>query len=330
MADPEQYNPTKFGISTLPLNHEPYGPILPERLAGANKGKLAVVTGAGRGIGRAIAIALANSGANLALLDLLAEELEETKVACEKYPGIRAEVFKCDITNVETVRETFAAINQTLGDVDILVNNAGIAVGKLSWDETFEGFWKAIEVNFKGTMLCIFEVLRGMKERKSGCIINMASRAATVDMAGGLSYNSSKAAVARATHSLQEEFEQAGLGEQLHTYCLHPGGVWGAMVTGKSRPLSALEDPTAYESSRPENTTPEVQDQIRHIFKDVPELCANTVTYLATGRAKALRGCYWDCRQDIERVCSFGKETLDKYDLYKLGVKFLPGYQNEP
>jgi len=310
MADPDQYDPTKFGISTLPLNHEPYGVILPERLAGANKGKLAVVTGAGRGIGRAIAIALANSGANLALLDLLVEELEETKLACEKYAGVRAEVFKCDITNIETVRETFAAINQILGPVDILVNNAGIAVGKLSWDETFEGFWKAIEVNFKGTMLCIFEVLRSMKDRKSGCIINMASRAATVDMAGGLSYNSSKAAVARATHSLQEEFEQAGLGEQLHTYCLHPGGVWGKMVS--------------------ENTTPEVQAQIRHIFKDVPELCANTVTYLATGRALALRGCYWDCRQDIERVCSFGRETLDKYGLYKLGVQFLPGYQNEP
>ena len=50
MSDPDQYDPTKFGISTLPLNHEPYGAILPERLAGANKGKLAVVTGAGRGM----------------------------------------------------------------------------------------------------------------------------------------------------------------------------------------------------------------------------------------------------------------------------------------
>jgi NAD(P)-dependent dehydrogenase (short-subunit alcohol dehydrogenase family) len=147
-------------------------------------------------------------------------------------------VYKCDITNVETVRRTFASITESVGPVDILVNNAGIAVGGLAFDETFEGFWKAVEVNFKGTMLCVYEVLRGMKERRSGCIVNMASRAATVDMAGGLSYNSSKAAVARATHSLQEEFEQAGLGEQLHTYCLHPGGVWGKMVTGELSYLS--------------------------------------------------------------------------------------------
>jgi NADP-dependent 3-hydroxy acid dehydrogenase YdfG len=159
------------------------------------------------GIGQAIAIALANSGTNIALLDLLVEELEETKLACEKYDAVKVEVYKCDITNISTVRETFATISHTLGPVDILVNNAGLAVGKLAFDESFEGFWKAIEVNFKGTMACIFEVLRSMKERKSGCIINMASRAATVDMAGGLSYNSSKAAVARATHSLQEEFE---------------------------------------------------------------------------------------------------------------------------
>jgi hypothetical protein len=80
----------------------------------------------------------------------------------------------------------------------------------------------------------------------------------------------------------------------------------------------------------PDNTTLEVQQQIRPIFKDVPELCGNTVAYLASGRAKELRGHYFDCRHDIERVCSFGKATLDKQGLYNLGVKFLPGYENEP
>ncbi|KAK6384486.1 hypothetical protein LTS17_002049 [Exophiala oligosperma] len=310
MDDADRYNPAKFGLSTVPLEHEPYGPIKSERLVGANKGKVAVVTGAGRGIGRAISIALANSGANLALLDLSVDRQQETKAACEKFQGVKVEAYSCDITNVQAVRDTFAAITNTLGPVDILVNNAGVAYGKLAFQETFEQFWKAIEVNFKGSMACIYEVLPGMRERKSGCIISMASRAATVDMAGGLSYNSSKAAIARATSTLQEEFEVEGFGDKLHTYCLHPGAVWGALVT--------------------ENTTPEVQEQIKPIFKDVPELCANTVTYLASGRAKALRGHYFDCRHDIERVCSFGHETLEKEGLYTLGVKFLPGYENEP
>jgi short-subunit dehydrogenase len=129
---------------------------------------------------------------------------------------------------------------QTFGPVDILVNNAGVAHGKMAFEETFEKFWSAIEINLKGTMLCIYEVLQSMRQRKSGCIINMASRAATVDMPRGVSYNSSKAAIVRATASLQEEFEEEGLGQDLHIYCLHPGGVWGALTTGNPSSLSEV------------------------------------------------------------------------------------------
>lgn len=183
------------------------------------------------GIGRAISIALAKSSANVALLDLSIEAQEDTKIACQQY-GVRVASFKCDITDIGSVRDCFIDIAKTLGPVDILVNNAGVADGKLAAEEDFEGFWKAVEVNFKGTMLCIYEVLQIMRRRKSGCIINLASRAATVDMPRGLSYNSSKAAVVRSTATLQEEFEHEGLGQQIHTYCLHPGGVWGAMAIG--------------------------------------------------------------------------------------------------
>ena len=184
-----------------------------------------------QGIGREISIALANTGANLALLDIHPEDLTETKSKCEKYDGVSVSVFECNITDVSSIRSAFATISSTLGPVSILVNNAGVSHGKLASEDTFEGFWSAIEVNFKGTMACIFEVLNGMRERKDGCIVNLASRAATIDMPTGLSYCSSKAAVARATATLQEELELEGLGEHVHTYSLHPGGVWGAMVT---------------------------------------------------------------------------------------------------
>jgi len=184
------------------------------------------------GIGRAIAIALANTGANLALLDLSIENLEETKAACQKYEGVQVEIYKCDIADVPGVRATFASFTKTLGPVDIMVNNAGVSHGKMVSADRFEDFWQAIEINFKGTMLCIFEVLPSMRERKTGAIINLASRAATIDMPSGVSYCSSKAAVARATSTLQEELEVEGLGEDICAYSLHPGGVWGAMVTG--------------------------------------------------------------------------------------------------
>lgn len=70
--------------------------------------------------------------------------------------------------------------------------------------------------------------------------------------------------------------------------------------------------------------------EIIKLFKDGPELCGATCAYLASGQAKALRGNYFDCRQDIERVCAAGRETLEDNNLYKLKIDFLQGYRNEP
>ena len=186
-----------------------------------------------KGIGRAIALALAlaNSGTNLALLDLHPSDLEETQRLCSQaYPTIKVEIYTCDITSPTTVHKTFTTLNQLLGPVDILVNNAGIALPTSIFsdpEDSFTTFWPAVDVNFKGTMLCAFQVLKSMRDRKSGVVINLASRAATIDMAGGMGYSMSKAAVARATHGLQEEFEAVGLGEQVQWFCLHPGGFGG-------------------------------------------------------------------------------------------------------
>ncbi|KAF4554474.1 Short chain dehydrogenase-like protein 2 [Elsinoe fawcettii] len=302
-------DPKDFGISTIPLKHEPYGPILPERLAGLNRGRVAVVTGASRGIGQAISVALANTGASLALLDLSADSLQETRQKCEKH-GVKVETFACDNRDPSAVHATFVALVEALGPVDILVNNAGAVTGKKAHEEGFAAYWNIVEINLKGTMLCIFEVLQSMMERKSGCIINLASRSATINHTAGLSYCSSKAAVARATGCLQEDLDAEGLGQHVHTYALHPGAVWGAMVTS--------------------NVSLSEQEGLRPLFKDVPELCGNTVAYLAAGQAKELRGLYLDCRQDLEMLKSAGRPTLRRHGLNVLGVKFLPGFENEP
>jgi hypothetical protein len=70
--------------------------------------------------------------------------------------------------------------------------------------------------------------------------------------------------------------------------------------------------------------------QFEKLFKDSPELCGSTCAYIATGKAKALRGLYFDCRQDIEKVCGLGREALEVQNLYTLKVEFLQGYENEP
>ena len=90
-------------------------------------------------------------------------------------------------------------------------------------------------------MLCTFQVLPTMRERKTGCIVNIASRAATVDTPLGMGYNCAKAAVVRATSNLQLELDDDGLGEQIHTYALHPGGVMTAMGACKFHISPAID-----------------------------------------------------------------------------------------
>jgi len=184
-------------------------------------------------------------------------------------------------------------------------------------------------------MLTTWAVLPGMRERKSGVIVNIASRAATVDFPFSTGYNSSKCAVTRATSTLQEELDLDELDVQM--YALHPGGVPTAMSSRES-PLSRekkfVADDTVGETN-PEilKKYPSLQEatpDFKNLFKDPPELCGAVATYLAAGQAKELRGMYIDCRQDLERIQAVGREKLQKDFLYTLKIDFLEGYKNEP
>jgi len=110
-------DPTEFGTSTLPLQHAPYTAISTSTLAGANEGKVAVITGAGRGIGAAIAESLARSGASVALLDLSLEQLDATQETCRAL-GVRVAAYACDVTDAEGVERTFGDVERELGDIE--------------------------------------------------------------------------------------------------------------------------------------------------------------------------------------------------------------------
>ncbi|KAF2021503.1 NAD(P)-binding protein [Aaosphaeria arxii CBS 175.79] len=311
-------DPNEFGHSTIPLQHNPYGPITPASLQSANEGKVAVVTGSARGIGAAIADSLAQSGATVALLDLTVNANSETKARCEKYGG-KVGSWACDVTDGEAVERTFGEIERTFGGIDVLVNNAGILDQRPFIMSTFEGFWRQIEVNFKAPLLTIHALLPRFRERGSGCIINIASRSGTVDVPMTLGYVTSKAALIRATHTLHKEMELDGLDPAIHLYALHPGGVLTGMG-GSGADQDVLEK---YGDVRDEKFFME-------LFKDEPALCGQTCAFLASGRGKELRGLYLDCRQDISRLLEKGREALLKEKRNLLTVNFLDGYCNEP
>ena len=316
-------DPSKFPVSRIPLHHAPYGPITSEKLHGANRGKVAVVTGAGRGIGQAIAVSLADSGADVAIIDLKQESLEETKKKCSE-KGVKVQAYECDVIDESKVKQVFTSISSDLGPIDILVNNAGVLFGRpASMITDFSAYWRAVEVNFKGPVLCTLQVLNGMRERRKGTVITIASRAATVDTMLGLGYNDAKAGVTRATHCLQLELDMDGLGEDVCTHALHPGGVLTEM--GANAHSSEVLDkyPDLYEK----------REEFRKLFKDPPELCGQTCAWLASGgsgMAKELRGMYFDCRQDVEVVCGYGRERLEREGMNNLKVDFCEGYGNEP
>lgn len=168
------------------------------------KGKSALITGAGKGIGKAIAIALAKEGVNVGLLARTTAQLEE--VAAElRAQGVKAAVATADVSDINSVNEAVKQIGAELGPIDILINNAGTAkFGKFLELEPAE--WEhIIRVNLLGTYYVTRAVLPEMIERQTGDIINISSTAGQRGAPVTSAYSASKFAVIGLSESLMQE-----------------------------------------------------------------------------------------------------------------------------
>jgi NAD(P)-dependent dehydrogenase (short-subunit alcohol dehydrogenase family) len=175
------------------------------------RGKVAIVTGGGKGIGRAIAEALAAEGADVVIADVAAGEAEAAAGAIAA-TGLSAHPYRLDVTDAKAVKEAFARIRSERGPVEILVNNAGI-VRKNSTQGLSDAEFDAVDrVNFRGALYCCQQVMDGMKERRSGRIVNIVSL--VIKMIGRtdvLSYAASKAALGALTKMLAKELGEFGV-----------------------------------------------------------------------------------------------------------------------
>lgn len=172
--------------------------------------KTALITGAGRGIGRSIAEKYAQEGANLFLNATRLETLEETKSLVSKY-GTKIELCPMDVSNREGVEKMVQQAVDSFGKIDILVNNAGIHRGSLFQDYKFEDFDAMMKVNVYGVFNVTQFVIRHMLENKSGKIINIASTAGKWASFGQSGYNTSKHAVVGMTRCLALEVGSSGI-----------------------------------------------------------------------------------------------------------------------
>jgi len=174
------------------------------------KDKVAIVTGAGQGIGRGIALSLAKEGAKVVVADITDKRFEVVKEI--EALGSQALAVKCDVSNRSDVEGMVKEALNKFGRVDILVNNAGIYPFKPFADMTEQDWDRVLDINLKGVFYCVKAVLPKMIEQKYGKIVSLSSIAGSVvGFSGLVHYSASKAAIAGLTKSLALEVAPHGI-----------------------------------------------------------------------------------------------------------------------
>ncbi|MGC1241602.1 MAG: glucose 1-dehydrogenase [Chryseosolibacter sp.] len=189
--------------------------------------KIAVITGAGSGIGKAIAELFATRQAKVFLLDLNTEALEETKKTILASGG-NAVALRCNVADQPEVVNVFQQIIQQSGRIDILVNSAGIAhIGRLETTSDAD-FDRIVAVNVKGVYNAMFAAVGQMKKQGGGVILNLASVAATLGLSERFAYSMSKGAVLSMTLSVAKDY----IADNIRCNCISPARVHTAFVDG--------------------------------------------------------------------------------------------------
>lgn len=189
------------------------------------KDKTAIITGAGRGIGREIALALAASGANIVLVDIDEKTLEETAKEISAR-GVKTLYLKADVSNFSETEKLADHVIEKFGAIDILVNNAGITRDNLIMRMKEEEWDKVLAINLKGTFNFTKAVSRYMLKQRSGKIVNIASIIGIGGNAGQANYAASKAGVIAFTKSTAKEFAS----RNINVNAIAPGFIQTAMT----------------------------------------------------------------------------------------------------
>jgi 3-oxoacyl-[acyl-carrier protein] reductase len=231
-------------------------------------GKTAVITGAARGIGRAIAEKLASEGADLALCDLQADWLTETAEAV-KALGAKVECFDADVSKGEDADKVIAGVLDAYGKIDIVVNNAGITKDGLMMRMS-ESDWDAVmSVNLKGTFLFSKAAAKPMMKQRNGAIVNIASIIGLIGNAGQCNYAASKAGVIALTKSTAKELAA----RNIRVNAVAPGFIQSKMTEALSEDVKNM-----------------MLDRIPAKRFGVPEDVANAVAFLAGDNSSYMTG----------------------------------------
>lgn len=241
--------------------------------------KIAIITGAGSGIGKGTSLMLAKEGATVVVADLNEESAKNVSNEIINSGG-KATYFKLDVTKSDEVTEMSEYVKEKIGLIDILVNNAGISIITPFFKHTEEIWDKTMEVNLKGQFLCCKAIIPQMLEKGSGSIINMSSQSGKVGTNDYQAYCASKFGVIGLTQALSKEF--AGKGVRVNSVC--PGVVYTSMWKKQKADYAAKknigsEEVMDYFADKiPEGRVGKVED------------ITNTISFLLSDKADYITG----------------------------------------
>ncbi|MGE3645345.1 MAG: SDR family NAD(P)-dependent oxidoreductase [Beijerinckiaceae bacterium] len=246
-------------------------------------GKIAVVTGAGFGIGRSFALGLAAFGATVICADRDMPGAEETAGLVKQSKG-RAEAIETDVTNEASVDKMWDFVEKEFGRADILINNAGIATPPVRTHEFSVADWdRLMAVNLRGVFLCSRRALALMLQQKSGSIINIASILGLKGFypgvpAGGVSYSTSKAGVIGFTRQVAAEYAADGI----RVNAIAPGWHGGTNLGAERRAVATKDEIGAFEKA--------LHDRIPMHHRGKPDDLIGLAVYLASDASHYMTG----------------------------------------
>lgn len=238
--------------------------------------KIALVTGASSGIGKAIARQLSSAGAKVILASRSTDKLKSLQ---EELNG-ESMVVELDVADSDSVDKAFNSIREKYKVVDILVNCAGVMPLSYLKNRHLEEWLQTIEVNVKGTLRCIYEVLPGMQDQKSGHIINIASVDGKELFAGGSVYGASKAAVIALSQAMRMELSPE---LNIRVTCIEPGTVETSLredITDKE-----LLDDKDYGGDEPKLNPQDIAEAVIYALQQPDSVNVNELLIKPTGKS---------------------------------------------
>lgn len=291
----------------ITIHNDTYPFISPSRYHGSLSGKVVLVTGASRNIGRATALAFAQAGAHVAALARTTSALDSlVSEITTKYKvpamAITGDVLK-DVTSI------VKRVEETLGPVDILINNAGKnRMSRFAEEEDFATWWNVWEVNTLAPLALIHALLPSFRARGHGTVITVGSAVSDAPVPFLSSYSGSKAGVQKAIQIIDLELRELGI----RNFVIHPGANISELSTGDDSVIG-------------EEMKGVVSGYLEYMI-DTPALSANSMVALAglaeEGKAGFLSGRYWDVAEDLEELIQH-KEEIESGDLYNLRIRKL-------